>query len=577
MDTTIGTDVRRPPHTPREDMDRALDEVEARKQEWADLPIDRRIDLVRRARRDFHRVQQRWCELSVAAKGIAERTLGNDHEWLEVAVINRAHFVLERSLRDIRRHGRPRVPGGYTARPDGQVVARTYPDSRAHGTVFRGISQEVWLEPGVTLEGAREEQAAAYRDGNRVGRLALVLGAGNASSLLSSDVLHKMFHDLCAVVLKMNPVNSYLGPLIEEAYSGLVEGGFLRVVHGGAGEGRYLVDHPLVEEVHMTGSDRTFEAVVYGPGEEGARRKAEGRPLVTKPVTGELGCITPWVVVPGEWSPSDVREQAAKMAYWMMRHEGYLCYAPRILVVWRDWPLRDAFAGALVEALSGVEPIRAYYPGAAEKQRTFVAAHPEAVQVGGGQVDHVPWTVIRDVDPAQRDDICFTQESFSGMVAETALEAPSVPEYLERVVGFLNGTVWGTLSTTLVVSEETMADPAVHRAVERTVSDLRYGSVALNGPATWGFYTMITPWGAFPGSGIDDIQSGKGKVANFLMLHRPQKSVVRAPFRMRPYPFVGTARDLQVFSRRLAAFEEDHSWLRIPGLFTSGRRATPKW
>ena len=135
--------------------------------------------------------------------------------------------------------------------------------------------------------------------------------------------------------------------------------------------------HDMVDEVHMTGSDRTFEAIVFGPGDAGKQRKAAGKPLVNKPVEGELGCITPWVVVPGEWNEKDIREQAAKMAFWMMRHEGYICFAPRIVVLHREWPLREAFLQALVDSLSQVDPIKAYYPGAAETQRIFVKAHPK--------------------------------------------------------------------------------------------------------------------------------------------------------------------------------------------------------
>jgi acyl-CoA reductase-like NAD-dependent aldehyde dehydrogenase len=566
------TEVNRPPPTSREDLDSALEELTAHKQEWVDLPIGERLDLVRRVRRDFHGVQERWVQLSVAAKGVAERTYGNDWDWLDVAPINRTHLMVERALSEIKKGRRPKVPGGYHTRPGGQVVARTYPDSKVHEQVFKGITQEVWLEPGVTLEEARSNQADAYFGGITEGRLALVLGAGNASSLIPSDTFHKMFHDLQVVVLKMNPVNSYLGPLLEKAYGGLIDRGFLRIVHGGAGEGRYLVDHPLVDEAHMTGSDRTFEAVVFGPGADGAERKAKGAPIVDKTVNGELGCITPWVMVPGEWSKAEVGEQAAKMAYWMMRHEGYICFAPRVLVLWKRWRHRRAFIEALVDALSKVEPIRAYYPGSIETQQAFVSAHPDAIQIGGGLEDHVPWTVIPDVDPGARDDICFCRESFSGMVAESALEGATVSEFIDNTVAFLNDTVWGTLSATLVVSEESMADPATGQAVERAIGDLRYGTVGLNAPGTWGFYAMTTPWGGFPGSTITDIQSGTAKVANFLMLHRPQKSVVRAPFKMEPYPFLGTAKDLQVFSRKLARFEEGPSWLQLPGLYFSAKR-----
>jgi acyl-CoA reductase-like NAD-dependent aldehyde dehydrogenase len=343
-------------------------------------------------------------------------------------------------------------------------------------------------------------------------------------------------------------------------------------VYGGAEEGNYLVNHEKVDEIHMTGSDRTYETIIFGSGKEGEQRKTSGIPLVEKPIEGELGCITPWVIIPGEWNEADIQEQAAKMAFWMMRHEGYICFAPRILVLHKEWPLREAFLEALIDSLSTVEPIKAYYPGSAETQKIFVEAHPDAIQIGGGFEDHVPWTMIPNLDPTATDDICYRRESFSGICGEVTLEAPSVSEFLDQAVKFLNDTVWGTLSVTLVVNEESLANPVVGGAVERAINDLRYGTVALNGPGTWGFYNMISPWGGYPGSDISDIQSGNGKVANFLMLYRPEKTVVRAPFRMRPYTFLGTAKDLHVFGRKLAEFEVEPSFWKLPGLFWSAIR-----
>ena len=563
----------RPPFSTTDVIDEALSDLQAHKDEWVGLPIQERIDLVKAVRRDFRGVQQRFADYSVAAKGTSDRVRGNDREWIEIATVNRIHTGVLKALTGIRDHGRPTVPGGYNVNPDGQVMARVFPDTKAHGTLFHGITMDVWLDPGVTLEEARAQQAAPYREANREGKVALVLGAGNASPLPPSDVFHKLFHDLRVVLLKMNPVNSYLGPLMEEAYRSLIERGFLRIVYGAADEGKYLVHHDLVDEVHMTGSDRTFEAIVFGPGEEGAKRKAAGDPIVKKPTTGELGCITPWIIVPGDWDQADVEEQAAKMAFWMMRHEGYICFAPRVLVLHKEWPQRNAFVRALIEALRQVKPIRAYYPGSADTQRAFVTAHPEAVQVGGDDEDRVPWTVIPDLDPEAAGDICFRRESFSGLCAETALEAESVPEYLDKAVNFCNNTIWGTLSANLVVSEESLADPDVSAAVERAAKGLRYGSIGINSPAVWSFYVMIATWGAFPGSDLKDIQSGIGKVSNFLMLPRPEKAVLRGPFRMRPYPFLGTAKGLDVFGKKLARFEEDPSWMKLPGLWWSAKRA----
>jgi hypothetical protein len=570
--TSPTNDLYRPMPSSREEIDQALGVVSAHRQKWVDLPIEDKIALLEQVQRDFRKVWDRWVEYSVEAKGTETRETGNDRDWLEVSPINRLHNALLLSLKDIRNGQKPAIPGGYRELANGQVAARVFPNSLAHAFVFRDVNIDVWLEPDVTLDEAHANQAEKYFKSDIQGKVALVLGAGNASVLPSSDTFHKLFVDQCVVILKMNPVNAYIGPLMEEAYRVLIEGGFLRIVYGGAEEGNYLVHHEMVDEVHMTGSDRTFDAIVFGPGEEGRERKLARDPIVAKPIQGELGCITPWIVVPGEWNEKQVKQQAAKMAFWMMRHEGYICFAPRILILYERWPQRQAFLDALINALSKVVPIRAYYPGSAETQKSFVKAHPEAIEIGGGLEGHVPWTVIPGLDPTVSNDICFRRESFSGLCGEVTLDAKSAPDFIDKAVDFINKSIWGTLSVTIVVDEK-QSDPELAASVERAIENLRYGTVALNGPGVLGFATMIAPWGGYPGSPIEDIQSGTCKVTNGLMLHRPQKTVVRAPFNWWPYPFLSTAKNLDVFSRKLAGFEANPGLSKLPGLFWSALRA----
>ncbi|MGV7591820.1 aldehyde dehydrogenase family protein, partial [Mycobacterium kansasii] len=83
---------------------------------------------------------------------------------------------------------------------------------------------------------------------------------------------------------------------------------------GGADVGGALVNHPGITTVHMTGSARTHDAIVFGTGDEGAQRKAENRPLLDKAITSELGGVSPTIVVPGEWSAADLRFQAEHLA-----------------------------------------------------------------------------------------------------------------------------------------------------------------------------------------------------------------------------------------------------------------------
>jgi hypothetical protein len=50
-----------------------------------------------------------------------------------------------------------------------------------------------------------------------------------------------------------------------KAFAPLVDSGFLAIVYGDVDVGTHLINHPLVQSVHLTGSARTFESIVWGP------------------------------------------------------------------------------------------------------------------------------------------------------------------------------------------------------------------------------------------------------------------------------------------------------------------------
>ena len=237
--------------------------------------------ILNRLIRDFAAIAPRWVAACIKAKGIAEDSPTVAEEWgAGVWPVMKNLRQLRQSLADIASVGHPKIPGKITTRSDGQVVARVFPLTGYDRLFFIGLTAEVWMEPGVTAETLSQTQALTYRNKNHHGKVALVLGAGNVGSIGPMDILYKMFVEDQVVILKMNPVNAYLGPLIQQSFQALVEPGFLRVVYGGASEGAYLCNHPQVDEVHITGSDKTFDAIVFGSGSEGAARKANQALLV---------------------------------------------------------------------------------------------------------------------------------------------------------------------------------------------------------------------------------------------------------------------------------------------------------
>src|SRR3954462_8456696 len=120
------------------------------------------------------------------------------------------------------------------------------------------------------------------------------------------DALYKLFVEDHVVIFKTHPVKVYLGPLRESAFQPLIARGFFRVVYGGAEEGAYLCRHPGVEHIHITGYHRNSEAIVFGPGEEGRRRKEAGACRPSNPLSAERCTVSPVVWCPGPWDEGDL-------------------------------------------------------------------------------------------------------------------------------------------------------------------------------------------------------------------------------------------------------------------------------
>jgi hypothetical protein len=515
-------------------------------------------------------VAPRWVEATRALEGIAAPGPFLGEEWLAGPYpVLRNIRLLERSFADLAAGRPPEPPGPVTTRQGGQVVVRVFPAGSWDRLFFPGVTGEVWMEPRVRLENLADFQAAAWRgEGEPTGGVALVLGGGNVSSIGPMDTLYKLFADRRVVLYKSHPVQDPVAPLFAEAFAPLVAAGWLRVVQGGADVGAYLTDHPGVDSVHITGSDRTYEAIAFGPGPEGAARKAAGRPRLAKPITAELGNVSPVIVVPGPWSAGDLAYQAENVVSMLTNNAGFNCNAARVIVTHAGWAQRGELLGAMRRLLAATPTRPAYYPGAAERCDRVLADHPEAELYGERRGDELPWVLVPGLDPAAADDVAFRVEAFCSLFGETALAAPSAARFVDRAVELCNETLWGTLNATLLVHPASLRDPETAAAVERALAELRYGTVSVNHWAAVGYAVAATPWGSFPGNPPADIQSGTGWVHNTFLFDRPQKVVLRSPFRVWPKPpwFV-SHRTSGPLSQDLTRFEGTHALGRVPAIF----------
>lgn len=553
-------------------LDIAVEALRSQQDSWARLPVSARISLIDDVVRDVAAVADEWAAASAAAVGLDPSDPASAESSLEGPyLVLRYLRLLRRSLVGIGRDGVPPIPGGIRSVAGGQVAARVFPVDIWDRLFFAGLTADVWMEPGVAAGDVAASQAVAYRQPDG-GGVCLVLGGGNLSSIGPLDALGKLFIEKRVVVLKQHPVLGYLQPILQRAFAALVRLDFLRIVAGGAPEGAYLCRDPRVDELHITGSDRTYDAIVFGTDAGAAARKLRDDPLVAKPFSAELGNITPAIVVPGPWTEGDLAYHAESIASMLANNAGFNCGAVRMVVNHAGWPLRSHLLDAVAHRLAAIPTRRAYYPGAAARYDALLSAHPGAMQFGQRDGDRLPWALIPNLDSAT-DDPCFATEAFCGLFGETAIEAPTVADYVDRAVAFANERLWGTLSATLIVHPASLRDPNVAEAVERAIVNLRAGTVSVNHWSALGFGLGTTTWGAFPGNLRTDIQSGSGVTHNALMFSKAQKSVLRSPFRVRPKPvWFASHRTAPQLARELVRHEVSPAVSRLPRILALALR-----
>jgi aldehyde dehydrogenase (NAD(P)+) len=285
----------------------------------------------------------------------------------------------------------------------------------------------------------------------------------------------------------------------------------------------------LVDEIHITGSDKTHDAIVFGTGPDAAERKKRNDPLLTKPITSELGNVSPTIVVPGPWSDADFRFQAEQICTQKLHNDGFNCVASQVLILPRDWDGTPKLLEAIDAVMREATDRPAYYPGAQMRCDQLSADHADVKRFGKSGDGFTARTLV-PADSATQDTT-FSVEAFSSVLSVTTI-AGGVETYLRDAVTFANDGLWGTLGANVVVHPRTMREHA--GALDTAIAKLRFGCVAVNAWTGVGFLITDSSWGAYPGHTLSDVRSGIGVVHNSFLFDKAQKSVVYAPFA--PFP-----------------------------------------
>ncbi|MEJ1092963.1 aldehyde dehydrogenase family protein [Microbacterium istanbulense] len=510
-------------------IDTAIETLATGSRTWSSLIVAQRVTLLRAVRAAVAEAATEWAETAADSKGLRRGHPLRGEEWLSgpYTVLGALDAYIATLTRIA--EGRSALDGIRTRRaPGGRTRVDAFPLTGIDAFLMSGFSGEVWLQPGVTPATARRTAGLAQLTPAESGGVGLVLGAGNITAIPVLDVLYELLAENRVALLKVNPTQDALVPIFERALAPLIGAGLLRIVRGGAAVGAYLTAHPGIDHVHITGSAATFDAIVWGTDAQAKRRRRENRPRLKKPITAELGGVSPIIIVPGEWSDADITFQAEHVATMRLQNAGHNCIAGQVVVVSSDWPQREQFLTALRRAYAIAPERPIWYPGSVGRMAPAAEAYPDALVLA----DRLLIEIGPGDDPAPLENT----EYFAPVLG--VVDLPGLgQDFFDAAVAYANDRLAGTLGANILI------DPATERALgtgfERTLADLRYGSIAVNTWTALGFVTPTVTWGAYPGNTIADVGSGIGVVHNALLLADVEKSVVRGPFRPLPRSLPG--------------------------------------
>ncbi len=559
-------------------LDKSLELLQENKDRWAKLQISTKIDFIDQTILLTSSQAEEWVSVSLEAKGIKENSPLSSEEWLggPYAFLNWLHYM-KNTLTLLDKGKSPIHNLKINTRMDGQIVATVYPNNWIEKLILNHYSIDVWMQKDVTSENIENTIASFYKKDNPMGDVLLILGAGNVSSIVPLDILYKLYGEGKVALIKMNPVNDYLGPIFEKIFNPFIENGFIQFSYGDSDAGEYLTNHELVDCIHITGSSKTHDTIVFGRGKEVEKRKLENKPINKKPISSELGGVSPTIVVPGLWSESDFKFQAEHIATQKLQNSGHNCIATQILILPKDWFGTGKLLRELENQITNAEKRPAYYPGSKDRHNT-AREHTNAKCLDS-KVDR---TIIYDTDK-NADEPCFKIEYFSPVLATVSIAGNNPSTFIHEAVKFSNEKLYGTLGANIIIDPKTARK--YKSDLDLAITDLKYGSIGVNTWCALAFLAAGAAWGAYPGHTLDNIQSGIGVVHNAFLFGKSEKTVATGPFRDFPRsllhgefhlapkpPWFISNKTAGITAKRLTYFAEKGKLTALPGIFTSALR-----
>jgi len=502
------------------DIDRNISKLRVNSAEFLNLDKANLISMLEQTVDNIKTISYYWASLSSEKKGHLTKSKEGE-EWIggPFSCIYALQYFIEYLQND---------NGLDISKYDETTKSyKVFPTKNIEKLIFPFLEGEIRFGKNLNFNQINEYRGFANRFINNKPKITLILGAGNVSSIPVLDALFHMIAHKSVIYIKLNPVNDYLLPIFTQVFEPFISRGYMIITEGDMEASKYLTEHEGFQHTHLTGSNYTYENIVYGRTLSVKERSLKTLAKINKkPITTELGNVTPIIVHPGNWSRAEIRHQAKKIVTAKLNNSGFNCIAAQVIVMPKHWKHTDKLKRDIKYYLKKVGDTTSYYPGANENLNDLLQT--ENYEQINNLSCNTPFLVT---------DLDLEKEYGNKEVWSTALYFQELPystyeNFCSKAVDYVNNELWGNLGVTVLIKNH---NKKTNQDILNTyIEELKYGTVAINEWSALGFVIPTLPWGGYPGNKDNDIQSGQGYVHNALLFESPQKGIVYSRFRLSP-------------------------------------------
>lgn len=375
-----------------------------------------------------------------------------------------------------------------------------------------GIDFQLFFEKNMNID--------AYEEKCKEGTVSLILGAGNQNFLTLIDIFQRVFIFNECVLVKQHPLRIFLYEPYYHILEPLIEENIVFIIDDyGIDFTKKLITNDFINHIHFTGSENTYKSI-----QETLQNENK-----SCDITAELGCVTPWVIFPGEYTENEIKNIAIQLVNAKKNNGGSNCITPQVLILPEKWEQKNILHDLILKEIQNQQTVPCYYPNSIEnkknmmniyKDNSYVISSTNKLEMTSEDDD----IVIIDyglISNEKKEGICLKQEAFSPVLVIATIENNNIEEYVNNVINTLNSKqIYGSLSCSLFCPQDMN-----NELINKCIYELEYGTIAINIWSLFGYIasTVGGTWGGY----YKNSQSGRGRIGNLFNNQYVSKTIIK--------------------------------------------------